>query len=111
VSGSSFDNLPSIRVPEGIQSHHEWRRSINIRVSCPSVEIWQEIASTAFTPSMKPTIASGNEPSASSGEFWIDGYQRFVASAGTFQETNCDKLGIDVDSGAYIFDFINQRVK
>jgi hypothetical protein len=39
----------------------------------------------ALTHSLVPNLASGKEPSSSSGELWIEGLRRFIASGYTYQ--------------------------
>jgi hypothetical protein len=75
---------PQIEVAEQIESPVEWIEQEATTIPCPFVGISQGIATTAFNPSMKPKVAYWKEPSASLGEFWIDGFYRFISSGFTY---------------------------
>jgi hypothetical protein len=77
-------NPSQVQVPEQIESPREWIEQRVATLACPFVGISQGIATAAFNPSMKPNVASGKEPSASSGELWIDGLRRFISSGFTY---------------------------
>jgi MoxR-like ATPase len=83
LSSSSIIST-TVDVPDATQLPGAWLEQKSIAITCPFGGISQAIATTAFTPSLKPNVASGKEPSASSGELWIDGLRRFISSGFTY---------------------------
>jgi hypothetical protein len=84
LSAAIPGNRSQIEVPETIESPREWIEQKVVTLARPYVGISQRIAMTAFNPSMKPNVASGKEPSASSGEISVNGLCRWISSGFTY---------------------------
>jgi hypothetical protein len=75
-----------VDIPSSLESLREWaERKAGGSGQTPFDGLAKDIATTALTHSFVPNVAAGKEPSTSSGELWIDGLRRFIASGYTYQ--------------------------
>jgi hypothetical protein len=75
-----------VQVPEHLELAREWLdRKGGVSGQSPFDGLAKDIATMALTHSFVPNLAAGKEPSSSSGELWIDGLRRFIASGYTYQ--------------------------
>jgi Mg-chelatase subunit ChlD len=75
-----------VSVSEHIEVLREWiERKGGTMAESPFTGISHSIVTMALTPSLVPNMAVGKEPSSSSGELWIDGLRRFIASGYNYQ--------------------------
>ncbi|KAA6400332.1 MAG: hypothetical protein EZS28_004141 [Streblomastix strix] len=74
-----------VRVPENIETDRGWleRQSATI-AQTPFGGFSHDVATMALTHSLAPNRAAGKEPSPSSGQLWIPGLRRFIASGFTY---------------------------
>jgi hypothetical protein len=73
-------------IPENLELNHDWLEQRS-GISYPPhfSKCSHSIATTALTYAFPPNRSTEKELSSSSGELWIDGLRRFIASGYTYQ--------------------------